>query len=82
MNCNGSRATSRALESRRRRTRGDIVVYTVNYNWKILTPIIGQLAGQARIPSTAGGYMIPMTASIVVKNEPNLSGSSFCGGKK
>ncbi len=56
---------------------GNIVVYTVNYNWKILTPIIGQWLGKPD-PSSPGRYMIPMSSSIVVKNEPNLSGSSFC----
>ena len=53
------------------------MVYTVNYNWKILTPIIGQWLGQPD-SGRPGRYMIPMSASIVVKNEPNLSGSSFC----
>lgn len=56
---------------------GNIVVYTVNYNWKILTPIIGQWLGNPD-PDHVGRYLIPMSASIVVKNEPNLSGSSFC----
>ncbi|GAB2174512.1 TadE/TadG family type IV pilus assembly protein [Dongia sp. agr-C8] len=56
---------------------GNIVVYTVSYQWKILTPIIGQWLGQPD-PGRPGRYMIPMSSSIVVKNEPNLSGSSFC----
>jgi Flp pilus assembly protein TadG len=55
----------------------NIVVYTVNYNWKILTPIVGQFLGQPD-PSRPGKYMIPMSAQMVVKNEPNVSGSSFC----
>jgi Flp pilus assembly pilin Flp len=56
---------------------GDIVVYTINYYWNILTPIIGQWLGQAD-PNKPGHYRIAMTASIVVKNEPSFSGSSFC----
>jgi hypothetical protein len=56
---------------------GNIVVYTVNYNWKILTPIIGVWLGKPD-PQSPGRYMIPMSASIVVKNEPQLSGSTFC----
>ena len=56
---------------------GNIVVYTVNYYWNIMTPIIGQWLGQPD-PNKPGRYRIPMSASIVVKNEPNLSGSSFC----
>jgi len=56
---------------------GNIVVYTVNYNWKILTPIIGQWLGNP-ISGSPGRYQIPMSASIVVKNEPQFSGSSFC----
>jgi Flp pilus assembly pilin Flp len=56
---------------------GAIVVYTVTWNWQILTPIIGRWLGQPD-PNNAGRYIIPMSSSIVVKNEPNLSGSSFC----
>ena len=56
---------------------GDVVAFTVNYHWKILTPIVGQWLGEPD-PDNQGGYRIPMSASIVVKNEPNLSGSSFC----
>jgi hypothetical protein len=76
MNCNGSRdgagASGVGVGG-----AGNIVVYTVNYNWKILTPIIGQWLGKPD-PQNAGRYMIPMGASIVVKNEPQLSGSTFC----
>jgi Flp pilus assembly pilin Flp len=76
MNCNGTRdgpgASGTGVGA-----AGNIVVYTVNYNWKILTPIIGQWLGRPD-PNNAGRYMIPMAASIVVKNEPNLSGSTFC----
>jgi hypothetical protein len=54
-----------------------IVVYTVTYNWRILTPIVGKFLGKPD-PNNAGKYIIPMKSSIVVKNEPNLSGSAFC----
>ena len=76
MNCNGSRDGAGA-SSNGVGAAGNIVVYTVNYNWKILTPIIGQWLGKPD-PQNAGRYMIPMGASIVVKNEPQLSGSTFC----
>ena len=56
---------------------GDIVAYTVKYNWKVLTPIVGQFLGKPD-PDAPGRFIIPMTATIVVKNEPNVSGSSFC----
>ncbi|WP_395018944.1 TadE/TadG family type IV pilus assembly protein [Dongia sp.] len=75
-NCNGVRDGAGAASSGVG-AAGNIVVYTVNYNWKILTPIIGQWLGKPD-PSNPGRYMIPMSSSIVVKNEPNLSGSSFC----
>lgn len=75
-NCNGVRdgpgAASTGIGA-----AGNIVVYTVAYNWRILTPIIGQWLGKPD-PNNAGRYIIPMSSSIVVKNEPNLSGSSFC----
>ncbi len=76
MNCNGVRDGPGAA-GEGAGAAGSIVVYTVNYNWKILTPIIGQWLGNPD-PSKPGRYLIPMTASIVVKNEPDLSGSSFC----
>jgi Flp pilus assembly protein TadG len=76
MNCNGTRDGAGSSGSGVG-AAGSIVVYTVNYNWKILTPIIGQWLGKPD-PNNAGRYIIPMSASIVVKNEPNLSGSSFC----
>jgi len=56
---------------------GNIVVYTVNYNWEIMTPIVGKFLGRPD-PQHTGRYMIPMSASVVVKNEPSLSGSTFC----
>jgi Flp pilus assembly protein TadG len=75
-NCNGVRDGAGAASSGIG-AAGNIVVYTVAYNWRILTPIIGQWLGQPD-PNNAGRYIIPMSSSIVVKNEPNLSGSSFC----
>jgi Flp pilus assembly pilin Flp len=75
-NCNGVRDGAGASGSGVGAS-GNIVVYTVNYNWKILTPIIGQWLGRPD-PNNAGKYIIPMSASIVVKNEPALSGASFC----
>jgi Flp pilus assembly protein TadG len=56
---------------------GDIVVYKVSYSWKIMTPLVGQFLGQPD-PAHAGHYIIPMSAQMVVKNEPAVSGSSFC----
>ena len=58
-------------------TSGNIVVYTVNYNWRIITPIVGKFLGIPD-PSNAGKFIIPMAARMVVKNEPAVSGSSFC----
>jgi Flp pilus assembly protein TadG len=75
-NCNGTRDSAGASGTGVGAS-GNIVVYTVNYNWRILTPIIGQWLGRPD-PNNAGKYIIPMSASIVVKNEPNLSGSTFC----
>jgi hypothetical protein len=75
MNCNGTRdgpgAASNGVGA-----SGNIVVYTVTYNWNVMTPIVGKYLGQLNVGT--GKYYIPMSASIVVKNEPNLSGSSFC----
>jgi|SRR4051812_8384455 Flp pilus assembly protein TadG len=76
MNCNGTRDGPGAAGASVG-AAGNIVVYTVNYNWKILTPIIGQWLGNP-ISGSPGRYQIPMKASIVVKNEPQFSGSSFC----
>jgi hypothetical protein len=76
MNCNGVR-DGPGSSSTGVGAAGNIVVYTVTYNWRILTPMIGQYLGQPD-PGRPGRYLIPMKASIVVKNEPNLSGSSFC----
>lgn len=41
---------------------GDVVLYQVGYNWTLLTPLVGHLAGN--------GGVIPITASIAVRNEP------------
>jgi hypothetical protein len=56
---------------------GAIVVYTVTYNWRVITPLVGKYLGIPD-PTRPGRYMIPMAARMVVKNEPNISGSSFC----
>ncbi|MDQ7249903.1 TadE/TadG family type IV pilus assembly protein [Dongia sedimenti] len=55
---------------------GAIVVYTINYSWQVMTPMVGQFLGKPD-PNNAGRYIIPMSATIVVKNEPALSGSTF-----
>lgn len=55
---------------------GAIVVYTVTYNWKVMTPFVGEFLGSPD-PDVPGGYIMPMRASMVAKNEPNLSGSTF-----
>ncbi len=44
-----------------------IVVYTVTYPWKLLTPMIGQLIGNK---DANGDWIINLTARIVVRNEP------------
>jgi Flp pilus assembly protein TadG len=76
MNCNGVRdgpgASGAGVGA-----AGNIVVYTVTYNWPVLTPLVGQFLGKPD-PNNAGRYIIPMKASIVVKNEPDVAGSSFC----
>ena len=76
MNCNGVRDGAGAA-SAGIGAAGNIVVYTVAYNWRILTPIIGQWLGKPD-PQNAGRYIISMSSSIVVKNEPNLSGTTYC----
>jgi Flp pilus assembly pilin Flp len=76
MNCNGS-WTPAGQAGTGPGAAGNIVVYDINYNWKVLTPIVGKFLGKPD-PNVAGGYIIPMRSTIVVKNEPNLSGSSFC----
>jgi Flp pilus assembly pilin Flp len=76
MNCDGSR-TPAGPKGSGPGAPGNIVVYDINYNWKVLTPIVGKLLGKPD-PNVAGGYIIPMRSTIVVKNEPILSGSTFC----
>jgi Flp pilus assembly protein TadG len=81
-NCNGVRdgpgaASGGAGSAGSVGASGDIVAYTVNYNWRIITPIVGRFLGQPD-PNNAGRYIIPMSARMVVKNEPAVSGSSFC----
>jgi len=81
-NCNGVRdgpgaASGGAGAAGDAGAAGAIVVYTVNYNWRILTPMVGPFLGQID-PSRPGHYMIPMAAKMVVKNEPSVSGSTFC----
>jgi Flp pilus assembly protein TadG len=56
---------------------GAIVLYTVTYNWHIITPLVGQFIGKPD-PSNPGRYIIPMSAQMMVKNEPNVSGASYC----
>lgn len=41
---------------------GDVVLYTISFEWDFLTPIPGQVFGQ--------DGTIPMNASVVVRNEP------------
>jgi Flp pilus assembly pilin Flp len=43
-------------------TSGNIVIYTISYPWKLMTPLIGQFVGTDGI--------INLTAYSVVKNEP------------
>lgn len=51
---------------------GQVVEYTVKFDWKVLTPLMGRLLGHK--DSGTGKYIIPLSASIVVKNEPDLFG--------
>lgn len=41
---------------------GQIVLYTVTLNWKLLTPLVGQIIGNE-------GGAIPITTQVLVKNE-------------
>ena len=47
---------------------GQVVQYTVNFDWKVITPLISTVWGKSSFP---------MSASIIVKNEPNLY-SDYC----
>lgn len=40
---------------------GDVVVYTITYNWPLLTPVAGYIAE---------GGSIPLSSTMVVRNEP------------
>lgn len=51
---------------------GEVVSYTVTVPWHIMTPFAGELI--------AKDGMLPLAASIVVRNEPNLYGSGGSGG--
>jgi Flp pilus assembly pilin Flp len=55
---------------------GAIVVYTITYNWRFFTPLIGKILGKPD-PNNAGKYILPLSVTMVVKNEPSLSGSTF-----
>lgn len=41
---------------------GDVVLYRINYDWALMTPILTQILGE-------NGHL-PMSASIIVRNEP------------
>jgi Flp pilus assembly pilin Flp len=57
---------------------GAIVVYTITYNWRFFTPLIGKILGRPDPdPKNAGQYILPLSVTMVVKNEPTLSGSTF-----
>ena len=45
---------------------GDVVMYTLTYDWEFVTPVLGAFAGQ--------DHGVGMTASIAVRNEPYGSG--------
>jgi Flp pilus assembly protein TadG len=55
---------------------GAIVVYTITYNWRFFTPLIGKILGKPD-PNNVGAYILPLSVTMVVKNEPTLSGSTF-----
>lgn len=57
-------------------TPGAIVVYTITYNWRFFTPLIGKILGRPD-PKDASKYILPLSVTMVVKNEPTLSGSTF-----
>ncbi|MER2519496.1 MAG: TadE/TadG family type IV pilus assembly protein [Bdellovibrionales bacterium] len=48
-------------------TPEQIVVYTVTYPWKFLTPMIGELIGTQ---DTGGNWVVNLQSQIVVRNEP------------
>ena len=47
---------------------GDVVVYTVRVDWQLLTPMLAPFIGD--------GGVLPLSASIVVRNEPFESGGT------
>ncbi|HWU00317.1 MAG TPA: TadE/TadG family type IV pilus assembly protein [Terriglobales bacterium] len=49
---------------------GEVVEYTVTYNWKILTPLLRPFLGS--------GGNLPLKASVVVENEPCPVSSATC----
>ncbi|HVI87968.1 MAG TPA: TadE/TadG family type IV pilus assembly protein [Dongiaceae bacterium] len=49
---------------------GQVVKYTVTYNWKIMTPILRPFLGS--------GGQLPLTASVVVENEPCPISTATC----
>ena len=68
LNCNNTRDDKGEIGTNTAGQPGQVVQYTVNYDWQILTPLISHLWGKTSIP---------MSASIIVKNEPNLY-SDYC----
>ena len=44
-----------------------IVTYTIQYPWKLFTPMIGRLIGP---DNGQGGYIYTLTSQMVVRNEP------------
>lgn len=50
----------------------DVVLYTVDYDWGLMTPVVGHLVGD--------GGTLHMSASIVVRNEPYAYGTGGGGG--
>lgn len=51
---------------------GDIVLYTIDYDWQLLTGFLSHLIGE--------GGTIPLRASTIVRNEPFDAGSPAAGG--
>lgn len=52
---------------------GEVVLYRVTASWNALTPLLAPFIGD--------GGMIPLSASVVVRNEPfGMTGGAFSGG--
>lgn len=49
-------------------TPDQIVVYTINYPWKLFTPMMGPIIGTW--DSTTSSWVVNLTAQMVVRNEP------------